>query len=86
VGYIYIDARYGIQNTGIEGEAMIKAGCIARSIQIPEWMNEATKELARKNRRSVNAQIEIFVEEQLTKMGYKIPDASPIGSQILRNT
>jgi hypothetical protein len=68
---------------------MKKQGYAARSIQIPGWMNDATKELARKNRRSVNAQIEIFVEEQLAKMGYKIPDVSiegDIGSQILRNT
>jgi hypothetical protein len=56
---------------------MIKAGCIARSIQIPEWMNKATKELAKKNKRSVNAQIEILVEEQLAKIGYKAPDACP---------
>ena len=60
---------------------MIKVGCIARSIQIPEWMNEATKELARKNRRSVNAQIEIFVEEQLVKIGYKAPDACLTGAR-----
>jgi hypothetical protein len=74
---------------GFIGESMKKQGYAARSIQIPGWMNDATKELARKNRRSVNAQIEIFVEEQLAKMGYKIPDGSPtegIGSQILRNT
>jgi hypothetical protein len=56
---------------------MIKAGCIARSIQIPEWMNQAMQELARKNKRSVNAQIEVLIEEQLTKMGYKTFNSYP---------
>jgi hypothetical protein len=61
---------------------MKKQGYAARSIQIPGWMNDATKELARKNRRSVNAQIEIFVEEQLVKMGYKIPNTSHVEGDV----
>jgi hypothetical protein len=64
------------------GESMKTQGYAVRSIQIPGWMNDATKELARKNRWPVNAQIEIFVEEQLAKVSYKIPDASPIEGDI----
>jgi hypothetical protein len=41
---------------------------------MPEWMNYAMKDLARKNKRSVSAQIEVLVEEQLTRMGYKSPE------------
>jgi hypothetical protein len=38
---------------------------VSRGIQIPKWMNTAITELAKKQKRSVNGEIEFLVESAL---------------------
>jgi hypothetical protein len=46
---------------------MKRTGYKARSIQIPEWVENATREPAAKNGRSVNSEIRILVESAIRR-------------------
>jgi hypothetical protein len=53
---------------------MKRIGYKARSIQIPEWVENATRELAAKNGRSVSSEIRLLVESAIRRQYGLSPD------------
>ena len=61
---------------------MTKAGYKFWSIRIPEWVENATRELAAKNGRSVSSEINLLMVSALARRGYKAnhPEGHPAQS------
>jgi hypothetical protein len=60
---------------------MKKANYAPLSIRIPQWMDQAVREIAEKDRRSVTAQLEVLVAEELSRRGYTAPSGARADQQ-----